>query len=458
MTARCAPNPTTAEPVAVEAPVPAAPQTTTTEELAPTVTPPASAAEPDLAQDEPEIEPEDFVQGFCLDDVYAKYLLKKYEAEHPHHRARDEFTVRSKRRHHVALKIEGEYDVDALSYARDRLSGPTAPYYGAIPVVVNDRVDFWVQYFKTSGRRMFMKWLVRGAALQSMVQPILEASGVPNEFFYLAMIESGFNNGALSRARASGTWQFMRGTAQLYGLRVDHWVDERRDPIKSTLAAATFLRDLYADLGDWHLAMAAYNAGPGKVRKAIRLGGSHDFWSLADTKLLAKETKHYVPKVLAAILIAADPKAHGFDVQGAVADAIPDTEVLVKRPVRLEELANRLGVSQTALLTWNPELIRGITPPTKGGYALRLPPAYAASYPSIEDQLAVIQVTDIQMHTVRKGETLSRIARKYNVRVKQILGVNPALSATKLKPGRTIAIPVPGVVTTSETTKGRKVL
>lgn len=393
-----------------------------------------------IAEDEPELSLEDFEQGFCADDIYAKHLKSRFIAERGPVKP-ERKTKRSRRRHSLDSS-----EVEALSYARDRMNGRTAPFFGALPIVVNDRVDFWVQYYKTSGRRQFMGWLVRGESVKKMVQPILQESGIPMEFFYLAMIESGFSNSAYSSAKATGTWQFMRGTAQLYGLKINHWVDERRDPIKSTIAAASYLKDLYAELGDWHLAMAAYNAGPGKVRKAIRRSGTRDYWQIAETDNLAKETKHYVPKVLAAILLATENKAHGFEVQSNPVDVLPETEVVVKRPVKLEELASKLKVPMKTLVSWNPELIRDITPPSKSGYALRLPTAYANAFPSIENELSYIEVTDIHMHTVRRGDTLSQIARQYKVAVKQILALNPGVKASRLRLGHQVAIPIPGIV------------
>ena len=411
--------------------------------------------------EEPELKPEDFEEGFCLDDIYATYLTRQFAKDNPKAKTAPE-PSKTRRRGNVVSEAQRQRFL-ALSHARDVMNGKTTPYFGAIPIVVNDKVDFWVQYYKTAGRRQFMQWLVRGEATKKMVQPVLKELGVPIEFFYLAMIESGFSNSAYSHARATGTWQFMKGTAQLYGLKINHWVDERRDPVKSTIAAATYLKDLYAELGDWHLAMAAYNAGPGKLRKAARLSKTRDFWKIVETKNLAKETKQYVPKVLAAILLAADAKGHGFEFTGveSEADTLPETEVVVKRPVQLDELAAKLNLPLKTLMHWNPELIRNITPPGKYGYSLRLAASYANAFPKIEQGLSFIQVTDIQMHTVRKGDTLSRIAKHYNVAVKQIMTVNPDLKASRLKPGHAIAIPIPGVVTKKGHTQApadRKVL
>lgn len=425
------------------------------------------------ADSEPDLTPEDFGEGFCVDDIYAKHLIQHYNSDpaaarselgktlasdndapakskgrHRHGKARSGYSRRRMGDRNAAY-YQRRKEFQALAYAHDVMNGRTNPYFGAIPIVVNDKVNFWIQYFKTSGRKMFMRWLVRGESLKPMVQPLLQDNGLPMEFFYLAMIESGLSNSASSRARAAGTWQFMKGTAKLYGLKINHWVDERRDPAKSTVAAANFLKDLYGDLGDWHLAMAAYNAGPGKVHRAVKVMGTNNFWELAQSRHLAKETKEYVPKFLAAMLLAAEAKSHGFEVQPDITDAIPDATVTIKRPVKLDELARQLGVPHKTLARWNPELLRNVTPPGKNGYQLRLTSTLAEKFSAAEHKLSTVEIKDVHMHTVQQGETLGRIARRYKVTVQEIRGVNPDIEAHRLRPGTTIAIPVPDMVITA---------
>lgn len=282
--------------------------------------------------------------------------------------------------------------------------------------------------------------------MRQMVQPILQDKGVPIEFFYLAMVESGFSNRASSTKRATGTWQFMPSTASNYGLTINHWVDERRDPIKSTVAAANYLRDLYDQLGDWYLTMAAYNAGPGRLRRAIRRAHSRDFWQIAKTPHLARETKSYVPKVLAAILLASDARNHGFEVKEVANDwMIPETEVIVQRPIRLAELAAQLKIPLKALRTWNPELIQNVTPPGRATYALRLTPNLAMRFPEVEGRLTRLNIAEIQLHTVKDGETLRAIAQRYNVGVKEIMSLNPKLKPQRLRIGNTVAVPIPQI-------------
>jgi membrane-bound lytic murein transglycosylase D len=425
------------------APLPLAPSSVAATGAAPAASQPKAAPSFEMAgegldeeADSPTLDPElgleDSEDGFCADDIYTTYLKSQYRSANPAQ----------------AFRRAGDEDAAAHTHARKRLVGPTAPYFGAIPIVANERVDRWVQYFKTSGRREFMKWLVRGESVRRMVQPILQDNGIPIEFFYLAMVESGFSNRAYSHKRATGTWQFMPATARNYGLRINHWVDERRDPIKSTIAASNYLRDLYDQLGDWYLTMAAYNAGPGKVRRAMRAARTRDFWTIARTPYLAKETKSYVPKVLAAVLLASDMRAHGFDVTETAPEwIIPDTEVVVKRPIQLDQLATLLQVPTKALRAWNPELIQNVTPPGRDGYALRLAPTLAMRFQEVEPQLSQLKLSDVQEHTIQTGETLRAIAKRYKVGIREIMSLNPKLQPERLRIGHTVTVPVPSVVT-----------
>ncbi len=426
----------------------------------------AEPADADLEGSEDLAQVDDLEDGFCSDDIYAQYLMDRFRLDNkaevtptPPPSKSSKKSARSRRRRHDDMRYFRNHSrFAALAHAHSVMVGPTSPYMGAIPIVVNDKVDFWIHYFKTSGRGMFMRWLVRGETIKPLVQPILKESGVPMEFFYLAMIESGLSNSANSRARALGTWQFMRGTAKLYGLKINHWVDERRDPLKSTVAAARYLKELYSELGDWYLAMAAYNAGPGRVRRAVRVNGSTDFWKLCETRDLAKETKEYVPKVLAAVLLAADPEAHGFNVQATEAPEVADTTVQINKPVRLDELASRLGVSLKTLRGWNPELLRNMTPPSHGGYALRLNSNYLNRYEQLAPRLTDANVQGLGVHTVRNGDTFSHIAHKYGIEVRQLMDLNPEIAANKLKPGSSIVVPSAASVSTSGSTRSQGML
>lgn len=391
--------------------------------------------------------PEDSFQSpiveFCEDNIYVRHLEERYMEEHGG-------SVRSIRNARQRRQAEQRLRSQARYHLNQRIEGPHPPYFGALPVVETPRVQFWVDYFQGRGRAAFLTWLIRSRSVEPLVMPILKEEGLPPEMFFLAMIESGFSNTAYSRARATGTWQFMRGTALSYGLEINHWVDERRDPVKSTIAAATYLKDLYRHFGDWYLAMAAYNAGQGRIRSAIRRSGSRDFWEIAKTPYIHNETKHYVPKMLAALIIASNPEKYGFYVAPDIRDITPTTSVLVKRPSRLREIANRLEIDYQLLRRWNPELLQEITPPnprlTGEGYPLRLPESHLERYAMIEDQLERLEIKDVKMYKIRPGDTLSAIARRHNISLQRLMQMNPNVNPRRLRPGRQIAIPIPAVV------------
>jgi membrane-bound lytic murein transglycosylase D len=241
----------------------------------------------------------------------------------------------------------------------------------------------------------------------------------------------------------------MKATAQIYGLKLNHWVDERRDPVKSTIAAARYLKDMYVKFGDWYLAMASYNAGPGKISRAIRKTGSRDFWKISQTNYLKAETKHYVPKVLAAAILASNPQAHGFDVTPDPQDRPPNGQVFLTRPLKLDDLATKLQVPSKQITKWNPELLRDITPPiniARGeSYPLRLPIELLERFNEVSTEIAYLEVEDVTLHKIKPGETLTSIAKKYGAPAQHIKSVNPDLNVRALKIGRQVAIPVPNV-------------
>jgi len=262
-----------------------------------------------------------------------------------------------------------------------------------VPTIRTAKIDRHVQFFSYQIRDRFEQWLSRFERYRPSVQNIFLEFKLPVDLVFLSLVESGFNTNAVSRAKAVGPWQFMKPTAKIYGLRVDNWVDERRDPVKSTFAAAQYLRDLYQLFGSWPLAMAAYNAGEGKVgRSMARLKiKDPDFWSLLDTRLLRAETKEYVPRFVAAAQIAKDPSRFGFNI-------LPQTpvefeEVAITRPVHLKAAAKAAGVSFEEMKSLNPELRRDMTPPDPL-YILKVPvgtkatmfanlPTYQTLYPAV---------------------------------------------------------------------------
>ncbi|PIR17644.1 MAG: lytic transglycosylase [Deltaproteobacteria bacterium CG11_big_fil_rev_8_21_14_0_20_49_13] len=314
-----------------------------------------------------------------------------------------------------------------------------------IPVTVNDRVIAWIDYFQGPGHRHYARYLARSGRYVPHMQAILKKYGLPQDLVYLALIESGFSATAYSRAKAAGHWQFIHGTGKHYGLAIGNGVDERRDPEDSTVAAAKFLRDLHQQFGDWYLAMAAYNAGPGKIEKAIRLNGTRNFWTMIakDRHYLRAETKDYVPKFIAAAIIAKSPEKFGFG------DVVYDKpmemeEAYVESQTDLEVIAKCADVSVDMIQDLNPSLTSGTTPSGARNYTVNLPMGTARKF---SDAYAKVPDSERLMalrHTVRRGESLGKIAKRYGVSVREILAVNGLSSPSRIRKGSTLIIPTGG--------------
>ncbi|TAL10248.1 MAG: LysM peptidoglycan-binding domain-containing protein, partial [Nitrospirae bacterium] len=307
-----------------------------------------------------------------------------------------------------------------------------------VPVIRTAKVDKHVQFFSFHIRDRFEMWLGRLERHRPMVEGIFTEFNLPIDLIFLSLVESGFSTHAKSRAQAVGPWQFIKGTAKAYDLRVDNWIDERRDPVKSTVAAARYLRDLYQLFGSWPLAMAAYNAGERKVGRALVRAQAEDFWDLTDTKLLKRETKEYVPRFLAAALIAKDPARFGLAVPSHT--PLEYDEVLVTRPIHLRTAAKAAGVSYEELKTLNPELKKDLTPPDPA-YHLKVPAgrkdAFHANLATYQDWKRVHAVR----HQVRRGDTLPLIASRYGTTSQAIFEANSMTKSEKLKPGDWLLIP-----------------
>ncbi len=306
-----------------------------------------------------------------------------------------------------------------------------------VPVVRTPKIDRHVQFFSLRIRDRFEIWLGRLERHRPMVEQIFAEFNLPADLIFLSLVESGFSTNAVSRAKAVGPWQFIKSTAKTYGLRVDNWIDERRDPVKSTLAAAQYLRDLYQLFGSWPLAMAAYNAGERRVGRALIRARADDFWDLTDTKLLKRETREYVPRFLAAALIAKDPGRFGF--QLPVQTPLQYEEVVLTRPVQLRMAAQAAGISYAELKALNPELRKDSTPPDPV-YHLKVPPgsktallANLASHPEPKG-------THVR-YKVRTGDTLARLAVRYGTSASAILEANALTKTEKPKPGEWLLIP-----------------
>ncbi|MCS7155579.1 MAG: LysM peptidoglycan-binding domain-containing protein [Bacteroidota bacterium] len=307
-----------------------------------------------------------------------------------------------------------------------------------VPLEINWQVKQHIAYLLRTASRHLEHWLVRMQTYFPMIERIFAEEGVPDELKYLALIESGLNVHARSRAGAVGMWQFIRSTGFLYGLQVDHWVDERRDPEKATRAAARHLRDLYATFGDWHLAIAAYNSGVGNVQRAIQRGGVRNFWAIQP--FLPRETRNYVPAYIAAAILCSQPEAFGLRASER-GPAFQYDWVQVEAPLPLTILAECAGTDLETLRWLNPELLRGRVPPGRLNYALRIPSGRASAFQQAYAQLPESLKQAMLVHVVQRGETIGRLARQYGVTIRAIREANGLEQTSRLSPGQRLLIP-----------------
>ena len=321
------------------------------------------------------------------------------------------------------------YDIDVISFA------------------ANARVKYYSDYFQGPARERFVIWLGRMPRYEGMIRERFERLGVPQDLVYLALIESGYSNTAVSRANAVGMWQFIASTARRYGLRIDTWIDERRDPYKATEAAARHLVDLNEQFGSWYLAAAAYNGGPGRVSRGIRRLGSNvdsltdaTFFDLSDRRYLRRETRDYVPKLIAAALLAKSPARYRFD-------SIPEypafvfDEITVPDATGLDVVANLADTTVRALLELNPQYIRGVTPPRRTSI-VRVPLGTGTAVAQLYAALPVSERVNFLEHVVRRGETLGEISDRYGVRVHLLRAANGNIDPRRLRIGQRLVVPV----------------
>ena len=311
-----------------------------------------------------------------------------------------------------------------------------------IPIEVNDQVVSYVRFFQAPlVRKHFVKWLGRASKYIPVFRRILREEGLPEDTVFLSMIESGFANLATSRARAVGPWQFIAGTGRRMGLRQDFWVDERRDPEKAAHAAAKYLKELYEQTGDWRLAWAGYNAGVGKIFKAQRKG-QQDFWTMTRGRVLKRETKGYVPKLMACAIVAKHPEAFGFTREEIDPESWQEyDQVDIPSATPLSAIAQAAEVTEKDLLDLNPELRRTCTPPRP--YALKVPrgqgAVFAANWPEVSQTTGKLAFAQ---RRVGRGETLKLIAAEYHVDQSSIARVNGLRPGRRVKPGTELVIPL----------------
>lgn len=343
------------------------------------------------------------------------------------------------------LDVVTSWDIDVATYAS------------------HERVQYYLDYFQGPGRERMAIWLARLPRYESMIRAAMAANGVPEDMVYLALIESGYSNTAVSRARATGMWQFMKGTGRMYGLQVNTYVDERRDPVESTAAAAQHLADLQERFGSIYLAAAAYNAGAGKVSRGLRglpaggpaasdelddpeeddsVNNDAEFFRLYDTRYIRRETKDYVPKLIAAALIAKEPGRYGFTIPPA--EPFAYDSIIVPSQTGLDVIARLSGASFTEIRELNPHYIRYSTPPGKSA-VVRVPVGTGEATRVAYAELPPSKRISYQVHVVRSGETLSGIAKRYRVSTQEIRDANPKIpKSARLRIGQQLIIPTNG--------------
>lgn len=336
------------------------------------------------------------------------------------------------------LPVETEANTESNKVASDQNS--YKELHAIFPSLLHEKVGDFIVFFQQKADTFFANALARSQSYAEMMKNIFREKNLPEELFYLALIESGYNPKAFSRAKASGIWQFISKTAKRFGLKVDKWVDERLDPEKSTYAAADYLRILYEIFQDWDLVAASYNAGEGKVLRAMKKANSQDFWEISRHRLLKQETKKYVPMFLAAVTIANEPQKYGFSNLNYHPPLLYE-KVVVPPGTSLMQIAKAAETDLSEIQALNLALKRGKTPPYDAFFEIKIPPGkkdlFEKNFPLLSKNTAW-QTRD---HRVRPGETLWHIAKRYRVSIQDICQQNNLSPQARLKVGTTLLVP-----------------
>lgn len=340
----------------------------------------------------------------------------------------------------------------ALSHARTdafiKLVYPSIEKIGYdFPVEINARVLSWIDYFTGKGRKNFVVWLKRLQSLAPELEKILEKNGLPRDLIYLAMIESGFSNKALSYTGAVGVWQFMPATARIYKLKINDWIDERRNPEKATLAAVRYLSDSYARYGSWHLAAASYNCGGCMNRPLLRHGKNSSFFDLLTRSKVNKQTAEYVPKIIAAMIISKNPDKFGFDSLNDSTTDMPTAVLPVNRSISIGDLANSIRVDRSVLEHLNPELRVGIVPPPSvmddGKFNVVIPASKLEVASQSINSLPDAPTSHLVAARIKRKEQMTAFAGRYQISLASLMNANSGLKKNSvLHAGQTVYIPV----------------
>ena len=332
-----------------------------------------------------------------------------------------------------------------------------------LPADLNDKVTKWIEYFQGRGRGHMTRYLSRSSRYLPKMKEILNSHGLPEDLVYIALIESGFNAKALSRANAVGYWQFIRGTGRRYGLQQNYYIDERRDFIESTEAAAMYLKALYNLFGSWYLAIASYNVGENRIKNLVMKYYTRDFWELAQKNRLPRETTNYVPKFLAARMIAKHPEKYGFD-DVVYEPPLDFKEVTISnKGVNLKKMAKNLGISHKELYALNPAYKRGIIPKRKGSAKIRVPSSLddkvivaALEKSTSKVTMSVIASGEGESYRIRRGDTLSHIAQRFGTSIRALRRANNFSRRATLYPGKKIKIPTGRRVASRSVAKAKR--
>ncbi len=340
----------------------------------------------------------------------------------------------------IEAQIEAPESREAIATAREAVASDQPAAAPDVPITVNDSVLRVVAAFQSNAlHAKISAGLVRSGRYLPMIHRVFAEEGLPQDLAMVAFIESSFLPLARSKASAHGIWQFMPRTGRQYGLRSNGVVDERRDPEKSTRAAARYLAYLYEIFGDWYLALAAYNAGEGKVLRAMNRTGAKDFWALASTNAIRNQTKNYVPAFLASVLISKNPAHYGFDV---VTDPPLEFDtVRLDRSISLDDLAKASAFPLDDFETLNPELLSLVTPQQPEGYELKVPSGTQETILVASASVPTTRPPEFRTHVAKKGDTLPKIARKYGVSVSSLASANSLSTRSRVARGQVVMVP-----------------